>query len=167
MPLDPGHRPPLRPRSPWRVRRPFREAGGRPAAAARASYGLCTNADDPFKGSAGFRAVTRIPLTGTPRGMPTLVGGIENLSAPVLSTRYDSPYIANRYGRRPLALNRETGATRWTTDKLDGEGRSVGVVSPGDPRGVRTRWTAGPLLTRPRRDGAGRLPLPIMDMVIR
>ncbi|MFE9444073.1 hypothetical protein ACFYO2_34985 [Streptomyces sp. NPDC006602] len=49
---------------------------------------------------------------------------IENLSAPVMSTTYDRLCFANRYGRL-LALDRETGAVRWTTDQLDERGTSA------------------------------------------
>jgi serine/threonine protein kinase/outer membrane protein assembly factor BamB len=97
-------------------------------------------------------AVDRIPLAGTPRGAATLIDGtvyfarpdgtvtanrvtdgarlwqkgtqVENLSAPVLSTTYHDLYFANRYGRL-LALDRETGAVRWTTDKLHDPGTSA------------------------------------------
>ncbi|MDV7221724.1 protein kinase domain-containing protein [Streptomyces prunicolor] len=102
---------------------------------------------DPSTGTA-----VRIPLAGTPRGMATLIDGtmyfvrpdgtvtanrvtdgarlwqkgtrVENLSAPVLSTTYDRLYFANRYGRL-LALDRGTGAVRWTTDKVDDAGTST------------------------------------------
>ncbi|WP_030663497.1 protein kinase domain-containing protein [Streptomyces cellulosae] len=101
--------------------------------------------------------VSRIPLPEVPRGTPTLVDGtvyfvrpdgtvaairaadgtrlwqegtqIENLSAPVRSTPYDSLYLANRYGRL-LALDHETGATRWTTDNLDDPGTSAQDTIP-------------------------------------
>ncbi|MFE9648424.1 PQQ-binding-like beta-propeller repeat protein [Streptomyces sp. NPDC006365] len=97
-------------------------------------------------------AAVRTPLAGTPRGTATLIDGvvyfvrpdgtvtanrvtdgarlwqrgtqIENLSVPVLSTTYDRLYFVNRYGRL-LALDRETGAVRWTTDKLDDPGTSA------------------------------------------
>jgi outer membrane protein assembly factor BamB len=101
--------------------------------------------------------VSRIPLPDIPRGTATLVDGtvyfvrpdgtvtavraadgtrlwqegtqIENLSAPVRSTAYDSLYLANRYGRL-LALDRETGAARWTTNKLDDPGTSAQDTIP-------------------------------------
>ena len=96
--------------------------------------------------------VTKIPLAGTLRGTAAVIGGvvyfvrpdgtvtavraadggrlwqqgtqIENLSAPVLSKTYDDLYFANRYGRL-LALDRATGAVRWSTDKLDDPGDSA------------------------------------------
>ncbi|WP_405867947.1 protein kinase domain-containing protein [Streptomyces sp. NBC_00005] len=102
-------------------------------------------------------SVARIPLDDTRRGTPTLVGGvvyfvrpdgtvtatrvsdggllwnkgtqIENLSAPALSTKYDTLYFANRYGRL-LALDRATGAVRWTTDKLADPGNSAQDTIP-------------------------------------
>lgn len=54
---------------------------------------------------------------------------IENLSKPVLSTTYDDLFFANRYGRL-LALDRATGAARWTTDKLDDPGNSAESTVP-------------------------------------
>ncbi|MDH6625849.1 outer membrane protein assembly factor BamB [Streptomyces sp. LBL] len=99
----------------------------------------------------------RIPLPDIPRGAATLIDGtvyfvrpdgtvtairatdgtrlwqegtqIENLSAPVSSTAYDSLYFANRYGRL-LALDRTTGAARWSTDKLDDPGTSAENTIP-------------------------------------
>ncbi|MGW3418810.1 protein kinase domain-containing protein [Streptomyces phaeochromogenes] len=96
--------------------------------------------------------VIRIPLKGTPRGLPGLVDTavyfvrpdgtvtatgaddgarlwqkgtqVENLSAPVLSTKYDHLYFVNRYGRL-LALDRRTGAVQWTTNKLNDPGTSA------------------------------------------
>ncbi|KOU62757.1 serine/threonine protein kinase [Streptomyces sp. MMG1533] len=101
--------------------------------------------------------VTRVPLAGAPRGTATVIDGtvyfvrpdgtvtavavadgtrlwqqgtqIENLSAPVRSTKYDALYFANRYGRL-LALDRGTGAQRWTTDKLDDPGDSAENTIP-------------------------------------
>ncbi|GAB2978685.1 serine/threonine-protein kinase [Streptomyces pseudoechinosporeus] len=101
--------------------------------------------------------VTRIPLAGAPRGTATVIDGIayfvrpdgtvtavkvsdgtrlwqrgtqiENLSTPVLSKKYDALYFANRYGRL-LALDRGTGAERWTTDKLDAPGDSAENTIP-------------------------------------
>lgn len=100
---------------------------------------------------------TRILLKGTPRGTPTVIDGtvyfvrpdgtvtavdasngtrlwqrdtqIENLSAPVYSTTYDTVYFANRYGRL-AALDQGTGAVRWTTPKLDDPGTSAQNVIP-------------------------------------
>ncbi|MFJ4831613.1 PQQ-binding-like beta-propeller repeat protein [Streptomyces sp. NPDC088747] len=102
-------------------------------------------------------AVTRVPLAGTPRGSVTLAGGvahfvrpdgtvtavrvsdgarlwqratgIENLSKPVVSSKYDALYLANRYGRL-LALDRRTGAEVWSTDKLDDPGISAESTVP-------------------------------------
>ncbi|MFF0161220.1 PQQ-binding-like beta-propeller repeat protein [Streptomyces sp. NPDC005263] len=107
---------------------------------------------NPVKGKA-----VRTPLPDIPRGEATLVDGtvyfvrpdgtvtairardgvrlwqrgaqVENLSAPVLSTRYGALYFANRYGRL-LALDRDTGAARWSTDKLDDPGNSAANTIP-------------------------------------
>ncbi|MFD4598300.1 serine/threonine-protein kinase [Streptomyces sp. NPDC058464] len=101
---------------------------------------------NPNTGSA-----TRIFLKGDPSGTPTVIDRtvyfvrpdgtvtavdaangtrlwqrdtqIENLSAPVRSTTYDTVYFANRYGRL-AALDQATGAVRWTTPKLDDPGTS-------------------------------------------
>ena len=101
--------------------------------------------------------VTRVPLTGTPRGTPTVLGGtvyfvrpdgtvtalkasdgtrlwqrdtqLENLSAPVSSSTYDALYFVNRYGRL-LALDRAAGTVRWTTPKLDDPGTSTEKTIP-------------------------------------
>ncbi|MEU6194399.1 PQQ-binding-like beta-propeller repeat protein [Streptomyces sp. NPDC047061] len=100
---------------------------------------------------------TRIFLKGDPRGTPTVIDGtvyfvrpdgtvtavdaaggtrlwqrdtqIENLSAPVRSTTYDTVYFANRYGRL-AALDQDTGAVRWTTPKLDDPGTSAQNTIP-------------------------------------
>nr|WP_093911871.1 serine/threonine-protein kinase [Streptomyces sp. cf386] len=187
--------------------------GCSPLVLAGAPYGLCTDANDPFKGKVGFLrldpadgtpreldplpltvqqplgsvagrplfaalksvdaaddnrldapysallnvdpdtgSLTRVSLKGITQGVPHLVDGVvyfvrpdgtvtaidptsgdriwqkstqvENLSAPARSTTYDTLYFANRYGRL-LALDRATGATRWTTDKLDDPGSSA------------------------------------------
>ncbi|MFC4501425.1 MULTISPECIES: protein kinase domain-containing protein [Streptomyces] len=102
-------------------------------------------------------AVKRTALPNAPRGTVTLAGGavyfvrpdgsvtalratdgvrlwrkdtqVENLSTPVLSTKYDDLVLADRYGRL-LALDRATGAVRWTTDKLDDPGDSAESTVP-------------------------------------
>jgi outer membrane protein assembly factor BamB len=102
-------------------------------------------------------ALVRIPLAGPPRGSVTLLDGvvyfarpdgtvtairvtdgarlwqretqIENLSKPTLSTTYHDLFFANRYGRL-LALDRATGAARWSTDKLDDPGNSPETTVP-------------------------------------
>ena len=107
---------------------------------------------NPVEGTA-----IRIPMPDIPRGEATLVDGtvyfvrpdgtvtairatdgarlwqrntqVENLSAPVLSATYDALYFANRYGRL-LALDRDTGTARWSTDKLDDPGTSAQNTIP-------------------------------------
>ncbi|MPY61930.1 PQQ-binding-like beta-propeller repeat protein [Streptomyces spongiae] len=202
----------------WRT--PAKSSAGTacaPAVLGGAPYGICVNADDPFKGDAALLrldpakgtarelgglpltaeplgavggqplfaerqstdtesddgrdepyknllrvnpttgTVTRLPLKGTPRGTPTVVGGavyfvrpdgtviavsaskgtqlwkqstqIENLSAPVLSKKYDDLYFVNRYGRL-LALDRESGTEQWNTDKLNDPGSSAEARLP-------------------------------------
>ncbi|MCX4592139.1 serine/threonine-protein kinase [Streptomyces sp. NBC_01549] len=102
-------------------------------------------------------ALVRIPLASPPRGSVTLLDGvvyfvrpdgtvtairvtdgarlwqretqIENLSKPTLSTTYHDLFFANRYGRL-LALDRATGAARWSTDKLDDPGNSPETTVP-------------------------------------
>ncbi|MFF4255661.1 PQQ-binding-like beta-propeller repeat protein [Streptomyces sp. NPDC001663] len=102
-------------------------------------------------------AVIRIPLSGTPRGTGTVIDGVvyfvrpdgtvtalrvsdgkrlwqrgtqvENLSEPVRSKKYGALYLVNRYGRL-LALDRGTGAVRWTTDKLDDPGNAAEETIP-------------------------------------
>ncbi|QQM41567.1 protein kinase domain-containing protein [Streptomyces liliifuscus] len=102
-------------------------------------------------------AAVRIPLAGTPRGTATVIDGVvyfvrpdgtvtanratdgtrlwqretqvENLSAPVLSKKYNTLYFANRYGRL-LALDRTTGTEQWTTDKLKDPGSSAEQTIP-------------------------------------
>ncbi|MEU9450834.1 PQQ-binding-like beta-propeller repeat protein [Streptomyces sp. NPDC048277] len=97
-------------------------------------------------------SLTKVALDGGVRGMPALVGDtvyfvrpdgtvtairaadgkrlwqvrtqIENLSAPVRSATYDCLYLVNRYGRL-LSLDRESGATRWTSDGLNDPGSSA------------------------------------------
>jgi outer membrane protein assembly factor BamB len=106
---------------------------------------------DPISG-----ALIHVRLPDTPRGTPTLLNGmvyfvrpdgtvtayssngprlwqrdtgIENLSAPARSTTRDALYLANRYGRL-VALDRTTGAVRWTTAKLDGLGTAAENTLP-------------------------------------
>ncbi|MEV1064341.1 PQQ-binding-like beta-propeller repeat protein [Streptomyces sp. NPDC050263] len=102
-------------------------------------------------------AIKRTALADSPRGTVTLADGVvcfvrpdgtvtalratdgvrlwqqntqvENLSTPVLSKTYDTLFLANRYGRL-LALDRRTGAVRWTTDKLDAPGDSAQSIQP-------------------------------------
>ncbi|MEU1271408.1 PQQ-binding-like beta-propeller repeat protein [Streptomyces sp. NPDC005799] len=102
-------------------------------------------------------AVTRAPLPGTPRGTATLLEGVvwfvrpdgtvtavrgsdgkrlwqattdvENLSAPVVSTKFATLYLVNEYGR-VLALNSATGAVRWRTSALADPGESAGETTP-------------------------------------
>ncbi|MFL4909937.1 protein kinase domain-containing protein [Streptomyces sp. MMS24-I2-30] len=102
---------------------------------------------DPNTGS-----LTHVPLKSAVRGTPRLIDAtvyfvrpdgtvtavnavtgerkwqkstqIENLSAPTRSATYDTLYFANRYGRL-LALDRPTGATRWTKDQLADPGPSA------------------------------------------
>ena len=99
----------------------------------------------------------RIPLSGAARGTPTLLKGvihfvrpngtvtavrasdgkqlwqrateIENLSAPVLSTKSDTLYFANRFGRL-LAVNARTGTVRWRTSALQNPGDSTDDTVP-------------------------------------
>ncbi|MEV0905405.1 protein kinase domain-containing protein [Streptomyces hokutonensis] len=99
----------------------------------------------------------RIPLPGAARGTPTLLKGvihfvrpngtvtavrasdgkqlwqrateIENLSAPVLSTKSDTLYFANRFGRL-LAVNARTGTVRWRTSALQNPGDSTDDTVP-------------------------------------
>ncbi|MFJ4784982.1 PQQ-binding-like beta-propeller repeat protein [Streptomyces sp. NPDC088794] len=99
----------------------------------------------------------RIPLPGTTRGTPTLVGDvvhfvrpngtvtavrvsdgkrlwqretdIENLSTPVYSAKSDTLYLANQYGRL-LALNARTGVVRWRTSALQDPGDSASDTVP-------------------------------------
>ncbi|MEU0967415.1 PQQ-binding-like beta-propeller repeat protein [Streptomyces sp. NPDC005917] len=54
---------------------------------------------------------------------------IENLSKPVYSSTYDELYFVNRYGRL-LALDRRTGAERWSTAKVDNPGPSAETTVP-------------------------------------
>lgn len=102
-------------------------------------------------------AVTRAALPGTPRGTATLLKGVvwfvrpngtvtavrgldgkrlwqvttdvENLSAPVVSTKFTTLYLVNEYGR-VLALNSATGAVRWRTSALADPGESAGETTP-------------------------------------
>jgi len=99
----------------------------------------------------------RIPLPGAARGTPTLFKGvihfvrpngtvtavrasdgkqlwqrateIENLSAPVLSTKSDTLYFANRFGRL-LAVNARTGTVRRRTSALQNPGDSTDDTVP-------------------------------------
>ncbi|MBK3568090.1 PQQ-binding-like beta-propeller repeat protein [Streptomyces sp. MBT62] len=99
----------------------------------------------------------RIPLPGAARGTPTLLKGvihfvrpngtvtavrasdgkqlwqrateIENLSAPVLSTKSNTLYFTNRFGRL-LALNARTGTVRWRTSALQNPGDSTDDTVP-------------------------------------
>ncbi|WP_427919161.1 protein kinase domain-containing protein [Streptomyces sp. cg40] len=99
----------------------------------------------------------RVPLPGAARGTPTLLDGvihfvrpngtvtavrasdgkrlwqrtteIENLSAPVLSTKSNTLYFANRFGRL-LALNARTGTVRWRTSALQNPGDSTDDTEP-------------------------------------
>ena len=106
---------------------------------------------DPLSG-----ALIRVRLPDTARGTPTLLNGIvyfvrpdgtvtahsangprlwqrdtgiENLSIPAGSTALDALYLADRYGRL-VALDRTTGAVRWTTAKLDALGAAAGDTVP-------------------------------------
>ncbi|WP_406452828.1 PQQ-binding-like beta-propeller repeat protein [Streptomyces sp. NBC_01622] len=99
----------------------------------------------------------RIPLPGAARGTPTLLKGvihfvrpngtvtavrasdgkqlwqrateIENLSDPVLSTKSNTLYFANRFGRL-LAVNARTGTVRWRTSALQNPGDSTNDTVP-------------------------------------
>jgi outer membrane protein assembly factor BamB len=99
----------------------------------------------------------RVPLPSAARGTPTLVRGvihfvrpngtvtavrasdgkqlwqretdIENLSAPVLSTKSNTLYFANRFGRL-LALDASDGAVRWRTSALQNPGDSTADTVP-------------------------------------
>jgi outer membrane protein assembly factor BamB len=99
----------------------------------------------------------RVPLPGTSRGTPTLFKGviyfvrpngtvtavrasdgkqvwqratdIENLSAPVLSTKFNTLYFSNRFGRL-LALNAHTGTVRRRTSALQNPGDSTADTVP-------------------------------------
>ncbi|MCT9078504.1 protein kinase domain-containing protein [Streptomyces fulvoviolaceus] len=142
---------------------PLAAVGGQPVFAVRTSLEGESNdgRDEPYKALLRVNptsgAVTRTPLSGTPRGTGTVIDGVvyfvrpdgtvtalrvsdgkrlwqedtqvENLSAPVRSTKYDALYFANRYGRL-LALDRSTGAVRWTMDKLDDPGTSAEDTIP-------------------------------------
>ncbi|MFE0488467.1 protein kinase domain-containing protein [Streptomyces griseoaurantiacus] len=106
---------------------------------------------DPISG-----ALIRVRLPDTPRGTPTLLNGIvyfvrpdgtvtaysangprlwqrdtevEDLSGPARSAGPDALYLAGRHGRL-VALDRETGDVRWTTDKLPGLGTPAGNTVP-------------------------------------
>jgi outer membrane protein assembly factor BamB len=106
---------------------------------------------DPLSG-----ALVRVRLPDTARGTPTLLSGIvyfvrpdgtvtaysangqrlwqrdtgiENLSVPVASSGLDALYLASRYGRL-IALDRTTGAVRWTTAKLDDLDAAAGDTVP-------------------------------------
>ncbi|GHB15553.1 hypothetical protein GCM10010306_003640 [Streptomyces umbrinus] len=137
---------------------PLGAVGGQPLFALRQSEESQSQngRDEPYRALLQVNPdngdVIRVPLKGTPRGLPALVGTavyfvrpdgtvtataaddgarlwqretqIENLSAPVLSTKYDHLYFTNRYGRL-LALDRETGTIQWTTNKLDDPGTSA------------------------------------------
>ncbi|WP_326729082.1 protein kinase domain-containing protein [Streptomyces phaeochromogenes] len=137
---------------------PLGAVGGQPLFALRQSEESQSDngRDEPYRALLQVNPdngdVVRIPLKGTPRGLPGLVGTavyfvrpdgtvtatraddgarlwqkvtqIENLSAPVLSTKYDHLYFANRYGRL-LALDRRTGTVQWTTNKLTDPGTSA------------------------------------------
>lgn len=102
-------------------------------------------------------AVRRLELAADTRGTPTAVGGVvyfvrpngtvtavrasdgerlwqrgtevENLSRPVLSKRYDSLYLANRFGRL-TALDPATGAVRWRTASIGDPGDSAEDGTP-------------------------------------
>ncbi|MDH6213504.1 protein kinase domain-containing protein [Streptomyces pseudovenezuelae] len=102
-------------------------------------------------------AIQRLPLKTGTRGTATLIDGVvyfvrangsvtavrgsdgtrlwqrttdvENLSAPVLSTKSDSLYLANQYGRL-LALNPATGAVRWRTASVQDPGDSASETTP-------------------------------------
>ncbi|WP_262056437.1 protein kinase domain-containing protein [Streptomyces sp. STR69] len=99
----------------------------------------------------------RVPLPGAARGTPTFLKGviyfvrpngtvtavrasdgkqlwqrateIENLSAPVLSTKSDTLCFTNRFGRL-LALNARTGTVRWRTSALQNPGDSTDDTVP-------------------------------------
>ncbi|MFF5001825.1 PQQ-binding-like beta-propeller repeat protein [Streptomyces phaeochromogenes] len=137
---------------------PLGAVGGQPLFALRQSEESQSDngRDEPYRALLQVNPdngdVVRIPLKGTPRGLPGLVGTavyfvrpdgtvtatraddgarlwqkgtqVENLSAPVLSTKYDHLYFANRYGRL-LALDRRTGTVQWTTNKLTDPGTSA------------------------------------------
>ncbi|MEV7385502.1 PQQ-binding-like beta-propeller repeat protein [Streptomyces sp. NPDC091215] len=102
-------------------------------------------------------AVVKVPFKAVRHGTVTLVGGvvcivgpdgtvtalrpgdagqvwqretqIENLSTPVYSSTYDELYFVNRYGRL-LALDRRTGAERWSTAKVAAPGASAESTVP-------------------------------------
>jgi outer membrane protein assembly factor BamB len=106
---------------------------------------------DPISG-----ALIRVRLPDTPRGTPTLLNGIvyfvrpdgtvtaysangprlwqrdtevEDLSVPARSTGLDALFLADGHGRL-VALDRETGDVRWTTDELPGLGTAAGNTVP-------------------------------------
>lgn len=54
---------------------------------------------------------------------------VEDLSVPARSAGPDALYLAGRHGRL-VALDRETGDVRWTTDKLSGLGTAAGNTVP-------------------------------------
>ncbi|MFJ9241164.1 serine/threonine-protein kinase [Streptomyces sp. NPDC101776] len=99
----------------------------------------------------------RVPLPSAVRGTPTLVKGvihfvrpngtvtavratdgkqlwqretdIENLSAPVLSAKFNTLYFSNQFGRL-LALDVSTGAVHWRTSALRNPGDSTSDTVP-------------------------------------
>ena len=82
---------------------------------------LSTGESEPIGSIGGYTLLER--LGGGGMGVVHLARAASGRQVAV-KVVHDRLYFANRYGRL-LALDRRTGAVRWTTDKLDDPGTSA------------------------------------------